>query len=154
MNTYEREAIGNIVIIRNMIFKNNVSYKKEIDHSWEMGRPCIIIHSDDEYDYFLAMKSNPDYEKYGHKYIPINKDDLLNIIIHRYNRFENTRSRQREITGAVNLENVYRIPISGHDEVGKLTFGTYKYIIKRLKYYYNTEDLNEIIKNAESIRGR
>ena len=152
MSTYEREAIGNIVIIKNMIFRNSLSYKKEIDHSWEMGRPCIIIHSDDEYDYFLSMKSNPDYEKYRYKYIPIDKDDLLNRDIHRYNRFDNIKSRQKEITGAVNLENIYKIPISGHDEIGKLTVETYKYIILMLKAYYKTDNLDEIIKNAQTIK--
>ena len=63
MKRYEREAIGDIVIIKNIIFKNKVKEgKKETDHSWEQGRPCIIIYNDDEYDYFLTMKSNPDYK--------------------------------------------------------------------------------------------
>lgn len=154
MNTYERESIGNIIIIKNMIFRNNISGKKELDHSWMSGRPCVIIHSDNEYEYFLTMKSKPDYKKYGYKYVPINKSSLLNMVINRYNKQNNTKSRQKEITGAVNLENIYRIAISGHDEIGKITFQSYKYIIERLKNYYKADDLNKIIEKAETIRGR
>ena len=154
MSKYEREAIGHIVIIRNIIFKNTLSNKKEVDHSWEQGRPCIIIHSDDEYDYFLTMKSNPDYENHEPQYIPINNDDLLDRVINRYDKHNNMRSRRKEITGAVNLENIYRIPISGHDEVGKLTFDAYKNITKKIKEYHKTEDIKIIIERAETIRGR
>ena len=58
MNTYEKEAIGNIILMRNIVFTNSTNKPQEIDHSWKRGRPCLIIYSDDEYDYFLTIKSS------------------------------------------------------------------------------------------------
>ena len=57
MNTYEREAIGNIILIKNIIFKNTANKKKEVDHAWKFGRPCLVIYSDEQYDYILTITS-------------------------------------------------------------------------------------------------
>ena len=48
MNSYEREAIGDIVIIKGLVFENTAIGKKEPDHAWKDGRPCMIIYSDSE----------------------------------------------------------------------------------------------------------
>lgn len=153
MDKYTLEAIGKIVIIRNIIFKNTQSHKKETDPAWETGRPCVIIHSDDEYDYFLTMSSNPNLKKYEQHYVPINNTNLLPIAIRRHNVHKSHQINKKGIRGAINLENIYRVPISGHDEIGKLTFDTFKSVIERLKQYHNITDLNEIEKKTQTIRG-
>ena len=51
MNSYEREAIGDIVIVKGIVFENTAIGKKEPDHAWKDGRPCMIIYSDNELDY-------------------------------------------------------------------------------------------------------
>lgn len=151
MNTYEREAIGNIIIIRNLIFQNTVKGQKEIDHAWKMGRPCIIIHSDNEYDYILALKTNVTDEKFENHHFLLSKKNLLSC---RHGNYNTKKKNNREIHGAVNLQNIYKIPISGHNIVEKITFETYKAIIAKLKEYHKIEDLNTILENAQSARGR
>lgn len=151
MNTYEREAIGNIIIIKNLIFQNTVKDQKEIDHAWKMGRPCIIIHSDDEYDYILALKTNVTDKKFENHHFRLSKKDFLP---NRHNNHNTKKKNEREIHGAVNLQNIYKIPISGHSIMEKITFKTYKAIITKLKEYHKIEDLNTILENAQSARGR
>jgi len=142
MNTYEREAIGNIIIIKNIIFENNIVNKKEPDHAWKNGRPCIIIYSDNEYDYVLTLKSGNTKKQFSNQYIEIKEEDL----IHR---------KEKEITkGKINLQTIYRIPISGHNKANKVTFEKYKIIINAIKKYHKNENIDEIIKNSNSIRGR
>ena len=83
MNTYEREPIGNIIIIRNLIFQNTVKGQKEVDHAWKSGRPCIIIHSDNEYDYILALKTRVKDERYEHQHFPLSENCFLHQEISR-----------------------------------------------------------------------
>jgi len=151
MNTYEREPIGNIIIIRNLIFQNTVRDQKEIDHAWKMGRPCLIIHSDADHDYILALKTNVTDEKFENHHFQLSKKDFLP---NRCNNHNIKSKNKREIHGAVNLQNVYKIPISGHKVIEKITFKTYKEIIAKLKEYHEKENLNEIIENAQTVRGR
>ena len=53
MESYENSIVGNIVLVRNLVFYNNANRKYELDHAYKTGRPCLVIYSDDEYDYFL-----------------------------------------------------------------------------------------------------
>ena len=154
MNTYEREPIGNIIIIKNLIFPNTVTNKKEIDHAWRNGRPCIIIHSDNDYDYILALKTNITDEKFGYHYFPLRKSNFLHQNISRYSNYNIKKRNNIETHGTINLQNIYKIPISGHDITAKITFETYKAIITKLKEYHQKENLNEIITNAQHIGGR
>lgn len=154
MNTYEREPIGNIIIIRNMIFQNTVTDKKELDHAWRSGRPCVIIHSDNEYDYILALKTNITDEKFEHQHFPLSKNDFLHQQISRFSNYDGSKRNSRKTHGAVNLQNIYKIPISGHDITSKITFKTYKAIIEKLKEYHKKENLSEIIENSQIVRGR
>ena len=141
-NIYETEPIGNIIIIRNIIFENSIFNKKEVDHAWKNGRPCIIIYSDDEYDYVLPIKSSNTKEQFSNQYIDLKEEEL----IHR---------KEKEITkGKINIQTIYRIPISGHKVVNKVTFIKYKNIINEIKQYHKNENIDEIIKNANTLRGR
>ena len=151
---YEREAIGTIIIIKNLIFENTVSHKNEIDHSWEHGRPCVIIHSDEEYDYLLALTSKKMGEIFQDEYFTINKWDMLKKKIERIEIGRTKRHKTKDIKGAINLRTIYKMPISGHDEVGKLTFNTYKNLIRKFKEYKGIQNTEEIIKTAKNIRGR
>ena len=154
MNTYEREAIGNIIIMRNIVFQNNINGRKEIDHAWKSGRPCVIIYSDDKYDYFLTLKSNITHSQQESHYFPLNENNFLYRNISRYGKYNIKDMRKRKTKGEVNLESIYKAPISGHDEIGKITFETYKQIIDKLKDYHKMENLDEIITKAKISKGR
>lgn len=148
MAAYTRETIGNIVIIRNIIFKNTHINKDEVDHAWQNGRPCIIIYSDEEYDYFLAIKSSSTEGRNPEQYIPIAEEDLL-----YKNKSTSKQIQLKTIKGNINLENIYKMPIHGHNEIGKVTFSAYRNIINRLIEYYKKEDLGTVFKNAKIIHG-
>ena len=143
MNTYEREVIGNIIIVRNMTFENTTINKQEFDHAWNSGRPCIIIYSDDEYDYFLTLTSNPEIiEAFEEHHLKLRKKDLL----HHYS--------DKLTKGAIKLETVYKMPICGHRQLSKVKFETYKEIIYKLKTYHQNQNLDEILLNAKNVKGR
>jgi hypothetical protein len=58
----------------------------------------------------------------------------------------------KSIKGYVNLENIYKIPISGHDKIGKVTFETYKNIFKAMKMRRPKQTIREILNSAVSVR--
>lgn len=149
MNSYEREAIGDIVIIKGLVFENTVIGKKEPDHAWKDGRPCMIIYSDSELDYLLTLTS---VDREGSKqHFKINDENILyeEDFKYRYNRKERI---EKSIKGYVNLENIYKIHISGHDKIGKVTFETYKNIFKAMKMRRPKQTIREILNSAVSVR--
>lgn len=149
MNSYEREAIGDIVIIKGLVFENTVIGKKEPDHAWKDGRPCMIIYSDSELDYLLTLTS---VDREGSKqHFKINDENILyeEDFKYRYNRKERI---EKSIKGYVNLENIYKIHISGHDKIGKVTFETYKDVFKAIKMHRPNQTIREILNNAVSVR--
>lgn len=155
MSIYEHEQIGKIVIVKNLIFENNLTNKNEADHAWNVGRPCIIIYSDDNYDYILPLKSKITDEKYKNQHFLLDETKFLNLQITKMSKKNyNTKANKRTTTGAINLQKVYKIPISWHVEAAKISFEAYKELIEKLKEYHKIEDLNTILENAQSVRGR
>jgi len=154
MNTYERESIGNIILMKNIVFPNHEGNKHEIDHSWKNGRPCIIIYSDENYDYFLPIKSTITDIKYLYHYIPLSENNLLYKELNRFGKYNKKKYSKIETKGYINIETIYKTPISWHDEIGKVKFKTYKTIIDRLKEYHKKKDLNAVFKEATIIKGR
>ena len=52
---YENEQVGKIVLIKNLIFScDNSSF--QLEHAWRTGMPCLILYSDELYDYVLPLK--------------------------------------------------------------------------------------------------
>lgn len=147
LGKYENEVIGNIVIIKNIIFKNISNNKKESDHSWSNGRPCLIIYSDNDWDYFLPIKSNYNKDKFDEEYFEIKNEDVLHLCYRIHGK-----PTAKGISGAINLQNVYKMPISGHDEVGKIKLETYKKIMGKLKDYHNNLPMEELLVNSKTIR--
>lgn len=154
MNTYEKEAIGNIILMKNIIFPNFQGSKHEIDHSWKKGRPCIIIYSDEDYDYFLPLKSCISDPKYKNHYIPLSEDDLLYKDVIRFGKHNNKKYFKINTKGFVNLETIYKTPISWHDEIGKVKYEKYIEIINGIKIYLKNSDLERILNSATIIKGR
>jgi len=151
MSKYENEAIGNIVIIKNVIFENPVTNKKESDHAWRRGRPCLIIYSDDEYDYFLTIKTEISDYYYESQYYKITEEDILYKNENRHNKAFAKVNRKMPFNGEVNLETVFKLPISGHDEIAKITPETYRDIIKEFEKYHQDKRLEELVETARQI---
>jgi len=52
------DNIGKIVKIRNIIFNDDKSKKNSVDHSFNTGRPCVIIDEIDGKMYLLPCSSS------------------------------------------------------------------------------------------------
>ena len=154
MNTYEREAIGNIVLIKNIIFENTSSKRKEVDHAWKFGRPCLVIYSDEQYDYILTITSTQKKARYKSEHFTLQTKHFIPNQISRYSNHNINKIKNKNIEGSITLDTIYKIPISGHEQLGKITFETYKTITSKLKTLYQKENLDEIITNAQRIGGR
>ena len=154
MSKYENEQIGKIVIIKNIIFKNSLTNKNEVDHAWNRGRPCIIIYSDNEYDYFLPLKTEIKREKFEYHYFILDETKFLNKEITRIGKNNHKKNNKRVTEGVINLQTVYKIPISFHIETAKITFEAYKELMEKLKNYHKTENLETMLETAQSVRGR
>lgn len=149
MNNYEKEAIGDIIIIKGLNFLNHTTGKQEPDHAWKGGRPCVIIYNDDDYDYFLPMTSvNRTNQE---QYFKINNDMILFQENFKY-KYNKKNRVKKEIKGSINLEFIYKLPISGHDKIGKITFDTYKQVIENVKNLHQAKYINSILKSAIAIR--
>lgn len=151
MNNYEREVIGDIIIVKGLTFLNTLTEMQESDHAWVKGRPCLIIYSDEEYDYILTLTSTERYGKYKEQYFKINEKHILYKEDFKYRRNRKNRIN-KNIKGSVNIETIYKIPTSGHDKLGKITFEAYKQIINQLKTYHQNQDINKILERAAIIR--
>ena len=149
MNIYEREAIGDIIVVKDIVFENNADGKKMPDHAWKDGRPCLIIYSDNNFDYLLTITS-VDKGKSTHHF-KINNENILyeEDFKYRYNRKDRT---EKSIKGYINLESIYKIPISGHDKLGKVTFEMYKDVLNALKIQHQNKNIKEILDRATAIR--
>ena len=154
MNAYENGVIGNIILMKNIVFTNNINIKKthEIDHSWRTGRPCLIIYSDDEYDYFLPIKSYITDIKYQNHYASLNESNLLYKDINKLSKYNFKKNSNRVVKGYINFETIYKTPVSWHEGIGKISFEKYKEIIDEIKEYYKLEDLNTVFKEAKTIK--
>lgn len=136
---YNNSVIGCVVYVKDIIFNDN--NKRKLDHAYNSGRPCLIIYTDDEFDYFLPLThskkgisknqcyeiSNSDYE-YKYK----KTDDISRIILRRIYK--------RKSWGY------------GDNEIGKLKLDSYIKIIDKLKEYYNN-DLEDAYTKSYNIKG-
>lgn len=47
--------IRDVIIVKNIIFKENG--KGVVDHTWEKGRPCVVISNSDDWIYVLPLST-------------------------------------------------------------------------------------------------
>lgn len=137
--------IGSIIFVKDIIFSNSKTNKKHLDHAHELGRPCLLIFSDEEYDYFLTLTSTKrNNYRYTEYYELTSKD------------YDYIYRKSNSPIGYINVRNIYKKRICGYgmDEIGKIKFDVYKKIIKKLKDYHKNNNLDTIKENANIIGGR
>lgn len=147
---YDKELIGNIVNIKGLRFINTDTQKYEMDHAYKNGRPCLLIYSDDKYDYFLSLTSNKKRSKYKNEYYQLSNDSYK--YLYKYPFYGSWK--EKPTIGFANVKCVFKMPICGYGfgEIGKIKFSEYKNIINLFKEYHKVDDINEILENAISIR--
>lgn len=147
---YENDYIGKIVNIRGIVFDNYISNKKEVDHAYNTGRPCIIIYSDEEYDYFLTMSSSMNVHGQNFEFFKLNSDDYMYLYKYVGDSHKNV------FEGYINLKKVYKKKVSGFgmDDKGKIKFEVYKKLMEKFKKYHNYKELNDICEKASELRTR
>ena len=138
---YKNDVIGKIILVKGIVFENKANNRKELDPAYKVGRPVLIIHSDDEFDYVLTLTSN---------YNSIYNNDLMHFILCD-NDFLYKNFKQKTV-GAVKLEYVYKIPMCGHCEICKLKYEVYKEVVLSLKTFHKKVNLDAIIECAELIK--
>lgn len=137
-SNYENSYLGSIVIIRNLIFNQNKKNENQVDHAWRAGRPCVIIYTDNEYDYFLPLSSTIAEKKYyadiKYKFFELSEDQFLYL-------------KKGTKTSVISLESYFLKSISGYREIGKLTQESYIQLIKKFSDYHK-ESLENLAKIA------
>ena len=141
---YKNDYIGKIVYIKGIVFATG---KTKLDHAYSIGRPCLIIYSDNEYDYFLTMSSKIKTKSYTFDYYKFQPDDFM--FLYKYKNMKDSYYAH----GYVNLRNIYKKRVSGYgmNDSGKIKLETYKEIINKLKYLHNEDNMNEIINSAKAM---
>lgn len=139
MDDYEKSYLGNIVIVKNIIFNTNLNRKNKLDHSWKKGRPCIVLYTDEDYDFLVSLKSNKPIDAiYNHvknEYYELSAKDFLNL-------------QDGEKIGVIHLADFFIRKASGYKIIGKLTKKTYLEVLKKFSYY-NKENINDIIEKRK-----
>lgn len=151
---YEYLDEGKVIIVNNLRFEDGT-----IDHAWNKGRPCLVLFSDDEYEYILPIKSEIKNEHYFDK-IPFDKDSFLYFNEKGYNEttlndFIGTSKHcriktkiKKELSGYINLGHVLKIPIAYRNEIGKFKYDFFKKIIDRLHKIQKTKNNEELKEKA------
>lgn len=151
---YELKKDGTIILVNNFKFSDNT-----LDHAWKAGRICLVLFTDEEYEYVIPMTSYVK-ESLRENYYYINDDNFMYYYKLRYiestlKKFQNKRSEHNSlksnmnktnVSGYLNLRKIYKIPVAFRDEIGKINYEDYKKILKRIRKKQNLEN-NEDIKS-------
>lgn len=151
---YEYIDEGKVIIVNNFRFEDG-----KLDHAWNRGRPCLILFSDDKYEYVLPIKSEVKKSNYFDKY-PINKnsfeefnevgynENTLNEFIGGTKKTRISSHMKKDLSGYVNLEHIFKIPIAYRNEIGKIKKNIFKEIVNKLHLVQKTKDDQELTVRA------
>lgn len=132
---------GSIVLMKNIIFCDS-TIGKNLDHAYKTGRPCLLLFSDDTYDYFLTIKSSlSSYDKENDFY-QIKKHDLDYI----------STKDNKPIKGFINVKYIYKRPICSvvDTELGRVTPECYEKVMKVFEQTH-PDDFNDLLTDASNI---
>ena len=141
MKMYNNEDFGKIIIVRNMIFHDSYSNARTVDHAWKKGRPCLILYSDDDFDYVVPITHQIKNRIFSYHYFPLDKSKISYLVKCGYNVY-NINDNDKIATSAINLQTVYKIPIFGHFEIAKITSSAYDDLISQLYKIHNIDNLD------------
>lgn len=148
MKKYRDLLDGKIVSVNNFTFDDG-----SLDHAWNTGRICYVLYADDEYEYLLPITHENKHNN-TKRYFYITESDFEEFYESRYKESTLFRKNQKnsknssDIEGYINLSNIYKYPIVYRDEIGKISFDTYKKIRNKLLHYHHTNSFDEIINKA------
>lgn len=155
---YEYLDEGKIIVVNNFRFEDG-----SLDHSWNKGRLCLILFIDNEYEYVLPIKSDVKEINFPDKYY-IDKSSFeffydrgynettLNDFIGYSKNYRIKSKINKDLSGYVSLEHVFKIPIAYRNEIGKLDYDTYKSIIEKLHKIQKTTNDEELKERAFNVR--
>ena len=81
MKKYNNSLEGKLIVVNNFSFSTG-----KLDHAWNTGRICIIIYSDDDYEYVLPI-THSIKNKYRNEYFYINKNNFSEFYDSRYKEY-------------------------------------------------------------------
>jgi hypothetical protein len=150
---YNNSLLGNIIIVRNLIFHTSSLGMKQVDHAWKKGRPCLLLYTDDNYDYVLPLTHGVNYDLFGYHYYSLNESKFL-YLRKRVFIYDIDSKKNNSLNGYINLEGVYKIPIFGHTEIAKLSFKAYDELVDKFMSLHNISDLSVLSEGKQLILKR
>lgn len=147
---YNSDLVGNIIIVRNIVFHTSSWGIRQVDHAWNKGRPCLLLYTDDDYDYVLPLTHIVNYNLFGYHYYALDNSKFQYLCKNSY-IYDKVNKSNNSVNGYVNLEAVYKIPIFGHGEIGKLSSSAYEELIDKFKKLHNISDLSVLSEGRKLI---
>lgn len=149
---YVNDQVGKIVVVKNIVFpENGFKQRGYVDHAWHSGRPCIVLYTDDGYDYVLPLKHELRNQIYAYKYFKLNENMFL-YQLSKGNCINYKISKTKKLSHSyINLEYLYKIPICGHLEVGKINFPSYRELVSQYINLHRISDLNSLSDDSKVI---
>lgn len=148
---YVNDQVGKIVVIRNIVFACGDCNNVHVDHAWRTGRPCLVLYSDDGYDYVLPLKHELKNLIYEYKFFKLDSSMFL-YQLSRDNRINYNASKTKKLSNSfVNLEYVYKVPICGHLEVGKINLPAYRDLVNQYIKLHSISELDELSNDKNAI---
>jgi len=148
MDKYDYMLEGKIIVVRNFSFHGGI-----LDHAWNNGRLCLVIYSDDEYEYVLPM-THSIIKDFKYKYYYIKESDFSVFYEKRIKdstlkyKHKPNAIYNKNVKGYIDLRHVYKIPVSFRDEIGKINYERFKKVLSKLNYYHHTNSLEETIEKG------
>lgn len=151
---YQNDQVGKIIIVKNIVFEKSGLSKRQVDHAWRSGRPCVVLYTDDDYDYILPLTHELRHSEYSYLFYPLDDSKFI-YQLSKDNRINYKISKEKKITNSfINLENIYKIPICGHTEVAKITLAAYKELVRGYIELHQITDVNNLSDVLQYILSR
>lgn len=148
---YQTDQVGKIIVVKNIVFPRSAFSKRQVDHAWRTGRPCMVLYTDDEYDYVLPLTHEVKNKIYEYHFFKLSDSKFL-YQLGRDNRINYKINKEKQITNSfVNLEYIYKLPICGHVEVAKITFPAYRELVSQYINLHRIIDLNDLSNDSQAI---
>lgn len=151
MSNIRREIkIGDIIIVKDIIFQfHNGKINPQKDHA-ENGRPCIVVAKKDGYLYVLAVKGKYGYEKWDLKFMDANNDSFSKESLYQIEEIIQIEYGYYPLMGSLDAHELYELLYAlvwyqfASEEYGE-TVRAYKNRLFDDKFKDINDEINELI---------
>lgn len=142
--------IGDIVIVKDIIFQfHNGKINPQKDHA-EHGRPCIVVAKKEGYIYILAVKGKYGYEKKDLKFMDANNDSFSKDSLYQIEEIIQIKDGYYPLIGSLDNHELYELLYAlvwyqyASEEYGE-TVRAYQNRLYDEKFKVINDDINDLI---------